>query len=152
MKKLLLKGRMTLKELEAIRNYNELDLIHKMQEVLRNAEQKAEKVVGGSKMPRVELRKYMNDTRILCMIMRDMVKMRDSGAEQNASLEAAIQQEKNAIEREMKQLKLAPDQVVEEQLNKIRLSEKIRRENREQKAKDGERAIDGEHQKAQDKL
>ena len=145
-----MKGRMTLPELERLRDCNELDLVYKMQEVLKTAEKKAHKVIMGSKMPRVELRKSMNDLRILCMIMRDMVKMRDSGAEKNNALEAVIQQEKSAIEREKKNEKLASNEVVEEQLRKMRLSEQIRRENREQKERTG--PTDGEHQKAQDQL
>jgi hypothetical protein len=148
MKKLLLKGRMTLKELEALRDANELDIIRKMQEVLSGAEKKASKVVSGSKMPRVELRKNMNDIRMLCMIMRDMVKMRDSGADRNNALELAIEQEQRAIDREKKRESLASDEVVQAQLDKLRLSEKIRREHREQKAKEGESTDNSPDQEA----
>lgn len=152
MSKLLFKGRMTLKELEALKSANELDIIRKMQELLRDSERVAQKVVTGVKMPRVELRKNMNDMRMLCMIMRDMVKMRNSGEEVNKALEKAINQEMNSIEREKKRGSLASDDVVKAQLEKMLLSEKIRKESREQKTKEGERPDHSKDQEAQGEL
>lgn len=152
MNKLLFKGRMTLKELQHLKNANELEVIHKMQDLLRNAEKAAKKVVAGSKMPRVELRKNMNDMRLLCMIMRDMVKMRNSGEQVNKTLEAAIRQEINSIERENRRKNLASDEVVQAQLEKMILSEKIKRENREQKTKEGEGSNHSKDQKAEGEL
>lgn len=152
MSKLLFKGRMTLKELEALKSANELDIIRKMQELLRDSERVAQKVVTGVKMPRVELRKNMNDMRMLCMIMRDMVKMRNSGEEVNKALEKAINQEMNSIEREKKRGSLASDDVVKAQLEKMLLSEKIRKESREQKTKEGEKPDYSKDQEAQGEL
>ncbi len=150
--KLYVKGRMSLQELERFRECNELDVVYKMQELMKSAQGNAEKVVKNNKAARVELRKNMNDIRIMCMIMRDMVKMRRVPAEKNRALELAIEQEKRSIEQEKMKEHLAPDHVVEEQIMKIKSNEKIRRENREQKAKDREGTRSGQHQEAEDQL
>lgn len=147
-----MKGRMTLKELEEFKNFNEVDLARKIKEMADLCEKTAQKVVKGNIVAQVTLRKNMNDMRLMCMIMRDMVKIRRVPEKKNIALEHAIQMELDAIARENKKKRLASDEVVAEQVRKIKLAETIRRESREQKAKEGKRPAGSEPQKAEDQL
>lgn len=147
------KGRLRLEDFEKIKDYNEMDLVRRMRELLSQAEELAENTVKGNKASMVDLRRFMNDNKNLSMILRDMVKIRMGRAKENRQLASAIAHEKAAIELENKRPKDQPYEFMIKRIERARLAEEKKKQAREQKIKESRaRSVGGEHQKAQDEL
>ena len=67
---------MGLKELEELKDYNELDLLVKLIEIAESAKKRTEKVLRGNKSAGVDVRKAMQDIRLLSEIIRDEIQRR----------------------------------------------------------------------------
>ena len=64
---------MELKELNELKNYNELDLLHKLIEKAEGIKKRTEQILKGNKSAGVDVRKAMQDIRMLSEIIRDKV-------------------------------------------------------------------------------
>lgn len=67
---------MELKELEELREYNELDLLHKIIDIAEKSKKRVEQNLRGNKTAGVDVRHSMQDVRLLAEIVRETVQMR----------------------------------------------------------------------------
>lgn len=99
---------MNLEELEELKNYNELDLLYKLIEKAESIKKRTEQlIVKDNKSAGVDVRKAMQDIRLLSEIIRDSVQRRKfkKGSKEESKLVQAIKREKNRLEREEERIK-----------------------------------------------
>ncbi len=93
---------MKLKELESLKECNELDLLYKIIDIANASKKRTEEVLGGNKQAGVDVRKSLQDIKIISEIIRDMIQIRKkkkSGDKKN-KLTKAIVREKDRIKKE----------------------------------------------------
>jgi hypothetical protein len=121
---------MELNELEKLREYNELDLLHKIIEVAEKSKKRVEQNLRGNKTAGVDVRHSMQDVRLLAEIVRETVQMRKGTKQLDigdykgevislTKLEKAIVDKKESIRKEEAYIKRA------ENLRKEKRKEKI---------------------------
>lgn len=100
--------RITLQELEEMKEYNELDILFKVIERATNIKGITEKTIKGNKTAGVDTRKHIQDLRMLLEIMRDKIQYRKDNLEEdeNSKLFKAIEKEKKRIKEEEERFKL----------------------------------------------
>lgn len=108
---------MKIKELEALKECNELDILYKIIEKAEKMEPRTEESVVGNKSAGIEVRKKLSDMRILISIMRDIITTRNNPSTRMSVLDKEIQK------------KQAKDKKEEEYLQKL---EKRRYGNRQE--------------------
>lgn len=98
---------MELKELEEIENFNELDLLYKIIEKSEGVKKRAEQILKGNKSAGVDVRKAMQDIRILSEIVRDQIQRRKftNLPKEDSKLFKAIVAEKKRLAREEERIK-----------------------------------------------
>jgi hypothetical protein len=94
---------MDLNELENLKNLSELDLLYKIIEVAEGAKKRTELVLHNNHAAGVDVRKTLQDIRLLSLIMRDQIQRRDRKRKNKVlSDESAIDK---AIQAEILRLK-----------------------------------------------
>ncbi len=94
---------MDLNELENLKNLSELDLLYKIIEVAEGAKKRTELVLHNNHAAGVDVRKTLQDIRLLSLIMRDQIQRRDRKRKNKTlSDESAIDK---AIQAEILRLK-----------------------------------------------
>ena len=98
---------MKLKELEELKGFNELDVLYKLIEKAEGIKKRTEKLVKGNKTAGVDVRKSMQEIRLLSEIIRDKVQVRKIKIidEKNTKLFKAIESEKKRLLREEERIK-----------------------------------------------
>lgn len=102
---------MELNELEKLREFNELDLLHKIIEVAEGNKRRVEQIIRGNKTAGVDVRHSMQDVRLLAELVRESVQIRKGTKEPNVGeykgelipltkLEKAIVDKKESINKE----------------------------------------------------
>jgi hypothetical protein len=109
---------MELNELEELRGYNELDLLHKLIEIAKNTTKRTEQFIKGNKTAGVDVRHSMQDVRLLAEFIRESIQMKKGTKQPNSGeykgeiipltkLEKAIVDKKESIEKEEVYIKRA---------------------------------------------
>ena len=98
---------MELKELEELKNYNELDLLYKLIDKAESIKKRTEKILKGNKSAGVDVRKTLQDIRLISEIIRDLVQKRkhNKGTFEESKLNKAIVSEKKRLMREEARIK-----------------------------------------------
>lgn len=98
---------MNLKELEELKNFNEFDLLNKLIEKAESVKKRTEKILKGNKSAGVDVRKTMQDIRLLSEIIRDLIQRRKINKKTNkdSKLLKAIESEKKRLSREESRIK-----------------------------------------------
>src|SRR5258708_4728042 len=98
---------MELKELEELKNFNELDLLYRLIEKAEGIKKRTEKLLKGNKSAGVDIRKSMQDIRILSEIIRDEIQRRKfvDIPKEESKLFKAIESEKKRLLREEARIK-----------------------------------------------
>lgn len=98
---------MELKELNELKNFNELDLLYKLIEKAEGAKKRTEQILRGNKSAGVDVRKTMQDIRMLSEIIRDKIQRGKlkRGALEDSKLYKAIEAEKKRLLREEDRIK-----------------------------------------------
>jgi hypothetical protein len=98
---------MNLKELEELKNFNELDLLYKLIEKAEEIKKRTEQILRGNKTAGVDVRKSMQDIRLLSEIIRDLVQRRKfkKNQKEDSKLIKAITAEKKRLLREETRIK-----------------------------------------------
>lgn len=93
---------MTLEELEELKDFNELDILYKINDKIVSAKKFAERTVKGNKTAGIEVRKIMQNIRLLSEIMRDKIQLRRYDLEEgpDSKLFKEIEKEKKRLEKE----------------------------------------------------
>ncbi len=92
---------MNLKELESLVDLNELDLLYLLIEKAESVKKRTEKILRGNKSAGVDVRKTMQDIRLLSEIIRDFVQRRKlKKIKGDSKLTKAIKAEKKRLLRE----------------------------------------------------
>jgi len=93
---------MKLKELEELQNCNELDLLYKIIEKSESIKKRVEQITKGNKSAGIDVRKTMQDIRLISEIIRDEIQRRKFTNEplENSRLFKAIESEKKRLIRE----------------------------------------------------
>lgn len=117
---------MTLEELEYLKECNELDMLHIMRNKINSIEGLTERVLKGVKSNGVEVRKTLQDIRLLSEIMRDEIQNRKfkNKEKKDTKLFQIIEQEKKRLIKEDERLKK-----LEEKRERLRL-QRIGEQNR----------------------
>jgi hypothetical protein len=98
---------MDLKELEELKEFNELDMLDKLIEKAEGIKKRTEQILRGNKSAGVDVRKTMQDIRLLSEIIRDEVQRRkfsDLPLEESR-LSKAIEAEIKRVAREEARIK-----------------------------------------------
>lgn len=98
---------MDLKELEELKDFNELDILYKIIDKAESVKNRVEKLTKGNKSAGVEVRKVMQDIRLLSEILRDETQRRKFTNQpfESSKLFKAIESEKKRLEREEERIK-----------------------------------------------
>lgn len=96
---------MDLKELKELNECNELDMLLRLIKKADNAKKRTEKMLGGNKSAGVDVRKIMQDIRLLSEIIRDEVQRRKSKTLKDSRLLKAIKLEEIRLAREETRIK-----------------------------------------------
>lgn len=98
---------MTLKELEELKLFNELDMLYKIIDIANAAKKRTEEVLKNNKSAGVDIRKSMQDIRLLSEIIRDEVQFRrfKNHLKDETKLYKAIEAEKKRLSREELRIK-----------------------------------------------
>lgn len=102
---------MELNELEALRDCNELDLLHKIVEVAEGNTKRAEQFLKGNKTAGVDVRHSMQDIRLLAELIRESIQIKKGTKKPDikeykgelitfTKLEKAIVDKKESIKKE----------------------------------------------------
>ena len=81
---------MKIKELEALKECNELDILYKIINKAEKLESRTEESVVGNKAAGIEVRKRLSDMRILISIMRDIITTRNNPSTRMSVLDKEI--------------------------------------------------------------
>jgi hypothetical protein len=94
---------MELQEIEKLKTLNELDLLYKIIEIAEGAKKRTELVLHNNHAAGVDVRKTLQDIRLLSTIMRDQIQRRERKRKNKPSIrESAIDK---AIKAEILRLK-----------------------------------------------
>ena len=98
---------MDLKVLNELKNFNELDLLYKLIEKAEGIKKRTEQILKGNKSAGVDVRKTMQDIRMISEIIRDKVQRGKfkKGAIEDSKLFKAIESEKKRLLREEARIK-----------------------------------------------
>jgi len=98
---------MELKELEELKEFNELDLLYRLIEKAESIKKRTEQILRGNKSAGVEVRKTVQDIRLLSEIMRDLIQKRKfkKTPKKESKLSKAISLEKKRLLREEVRIK-----------------------------------------------
>jgi len=98
---------MDLKELEELKEFNEFDLLNKLIEKAESVKKRTEKILRGNKSAGVDVRKTMQDIRLLSEIIRDLIQRRKfkKNPKEDSKLIKAINSEKKRLLREEARIK-----------------------------------------------
>lgn len=98
---------MKLSELEEFTQFNELDMLYKLIEKTEGIKKRTEELIKGNKTAGVDVRKTMQDIRLISEIIRDEVQRRKftDTPKENSKLFQAIQEEKTRLAREENRIK-----------------------------------------------
>jgi len=101
---------MDLSELEDLKNCNELDLLYKIIEVAEGLKKRTELVLHNNHAAGVDVRKKLQDIRLLSLIMRDEIQRREKKKKneptsKESAIEKAIQSEINRLKKEDERIK-----------------------------------------------
>lgn len=100
---------MELNDLENLKNFSELDLLYKIIEVAENAKKRTELILHNNHAAGVDIRKTLQDIRLLSTIMRDQIQRRDRKRKNKpVSNESAIDK---AIKAEISRLKKEDERI-----------------------------------------
>lgn len=93
---------MDLKELEELKDFNELDLLYRLIEKAESIKKRTEKILRGNKSAGVDVRKSLQDIRLLSELIRDLVQRRKlkKVSKKDSKLISAINSEKKRLLRE----------------------------------------------------
>jgi len=91
---------MKIKELEALRECNELDILYQIINKAEKLESRTEESVVGNKAAGIEVRKKLSDMRILISIMRDIITTRNSPSSRMSVLDKAIKSRQDKDKKE----------------------------------------------------
>jgi hypothetical protein len=96
---------MDLSELEELKTYSELDLLYKIIEVAEGAKKRTELVLHNNHAAGVDVRKTLQDVRLLSLIMRDQIQRRDrkrknKSVSKSSALDKAIKAENTRLKKE----------------------------------------------------
>ncbi len=108
---------MDLKELEECEQLNELDLLYKIIEKSEGIKKRTEQIVKGNKSAGVDVRKTMQDIRILSEIIRDQIqrrKFKTLPKEDSRLFKAIISEKKRLIREENRIKKLEEKRTVQD--------------------------------------
>lgn len=98
--------RLTLNDLEELKKCNELDILYKIIDIANNAKKRTEEILADNKQAGVDVRKLLQDIKILSDIMRDKIQLRKSKTEKGKNrLYKAIDNEKERIKKEEEKIK-----------------------------------------------
>lgn len=122
---------MELKELEALRECNELDLLYKLIEVAQGNIKRAEQFLKGNKTAGVDVRHSMQDVRLIAEFIRESIQMNKGTKKPDigdykgevitlTKLEKAIIDKKESIKKEEVYIKRA------ENLRKTKRKERVK--------------------------
>lgn len=101
---------MDLNELEELKSYNELDLLYKIIEVAESMKKRTEFVLHNNHAAGVDIRKKLQDIRLLSLIMRDEIQRREKKRKnkplnKESVIDKAIKAELNRIKKEEEKIK-----------------------------------------------
>lgn len=98
---------MELNELNELKNCNELDLLYKIIEKAEGIKKRTEQILRGNKSAGVDVRKTMQDIRMLSEIIRDKIQRGKlkRGAIEDSKLYKAIEAEKKRLLHEEERIK-----------------------------------------------
>lgn len=98
---------MELKELDELKEFNELDLLYRLIEKAESEKKRTEQILKGNKTAGVNVRKALQDIRLLSEIIRDFIQRRKYKKEpkKDSKLIQAINSEKKRLLREEKRIK-----------------------------------------------
>lgn len=98
---------MNLKELEGLKEFNELDLLYKLIDKSESIKKRTEQILRGNKSAGVQVRKTVQDIRLLSEIIRDLIQRRKLKTPSNkeSKLDKAIDSEKKRLIREEARIK-----------------------------------------------
>jgi len=98
---------MTLQELEELKECNELDMLYKIEDKVNSIKGLTERVLKGVKSNGVEVRKTLQDIRLLSEIMRDEIQNRrfKNKDKEDTKLYQEIDKEKKRLIKEEERLK-----------------------------------------------
>jgi len=100
---------MELNDLENLKNCNELDLLYKIIEIAEGAKKRTELVLHNNYSAGVDVRKTLQDVRLLSLIMRDQIQRRaQSGRGKKISKKSALDK---AIQLEILRLKKEDERI-----------------------------------------
>jgi hypothetical protein len=147
-------GKLKLEDFEKIKEYNELDLVFKMNDVLKDMANSAQKVVCNNKSAYYDLRKHANDIITLSHIMREMAAKRMGHPFKSDHLEWAIAREKRIMEEESQKDNRLSDDKLAEKIRKIKEAEQNAKSKNGKKGEQekGTGTAGGERQEAQGEL
>lgn len=96
---------MDLSELEGLKDCNELDLLYKIIEFAEGLKKRTELVLHNNHAAGVDVRKKLQDIRLLSLIMRDEIQRREKkrknqDVNKESAIEKAIQSEINRLKKE----------------------------------------------------
>lgn len=98
--------KLNLKDLEELRECNELDLLYKIIDIANSAKKRTEEILSGNKQAGVDVRKTLQDIRLLSEIMRDKIQNRKrKNKKTQDSLNKAIDREFERIKKENEKIK-----------------------------------------------
>jgi hypothetical protein len=98
--------RLTLNDLEGLKNCNELDILYKIIDIANSARKRTEEILADNKQAGVDVRKSLQDIKILSDVMRDKIQLRKSKSEAGKNrLYKAIDNEKERIKKEDEKIK-----------------------------------------------
>lgn len=98
---------MELKELEELKGFNELDMLYRLIEKAESEKKRTEQILKGNKTAGVNVRKSLQDIRLLSEIIRDFIQRRKYKKihKKEPKLIQAINSEKKRLLREEKRIK-----------------------------------------------
>ena len=98
---------MELKELEELKEFNELDLLYRLIEKAESEKKRTEQILKGNKTAGVNVRKTLQDIRLLSEIIRDFIQRRKYKEipKKDSKLIQAINSEKKRLLCEEKRIK-----------------------------------------------
>ena len=119
---------MKLKELEELKSFNELDMLYKIIEIAEVSKKRVEKMLGGNKTAGVDIRRTMQDIRLLAEIIRDETQRRyiKSYQQKNSKIVKAIENENIRMAKEEIRIKKIEEKRIAREELKIKKIEEER--------------------------
>ena len=93
--------KLSLSDLEGLKEFNELDLLYKIIEIATDSKKRTEEILGGNKQAGVDVRKVLQDIKLVSEIMRDKIQIRKfKNTDKKNKLDKSIDREKKRIKKE----------------------------------------------------